>query len=719
MSKKRKKGGKRRKDNTSRNSTLMSAVRKYFKQNPKRKYSDKQVTKAFSSMASKKEVEEVLIKLYNTDFLLIGAGGKYQLNKTSESRSIEGIVDMTKSGNAYIVVEGMNKDIFVHARNNKAKAFDGDKVIVQKIPSNRRNRIEGTIVEVIERKRDTFICTFKLNDHFAFAVPVNEHIPVDFYIHKSKFEGAEDNDMVVVKMLDWPSTSKNPFGKVIEVLGSAQSSDIEMRSILVEHGFDLSFSEETMKFLKEIPAEISKSEIKRRRDFRSVTTFTIDPVDAKDFDDALSIQRLENGNWEIGIHIADVTHYVEEGSVLDNDAYKRATSVYLVDRVMPMLPERLSNELCSLRPNEESLCFSAVFELDEDAAIQSEWFGRTVIYSDFRFAYEEAQLVLDGEKHKYDNLLVALNKIAKKLNKKRFKNGSINFETKEVRFDLDDEGKPIGIKVKERKDAHKLVEEFMLLANKRVAHFVGKEKNKAGKNNFVYRIHDLPDLDKLEDLRLFASKFGYHLQFNNPNQISSSLNKFMKEIEGKPEQDLLQSLAIRTMAKAIYTTENIGHYGLGFDFYTHFTSPIRRYPDVLVHRVLQAVLDGKSTPKESFLEAKCKHSSERERAAMEAERESVKYKMAEFMQDKIGQQFSGVISGVKEWGIYVEIPEWNCEGMVRSSDLVDDIYFYNEKQMHYKGMNSNKIYQLGDNVEVIILAVDLAKRTIDMEIYNE
>lgn len=703
---------------------LSNVVLKYFNNHPHKSFTDNQIIAHFASVASKNEIERMLSYLVDSKKIGVDSNHKYGLfkkEKSSKKQLLTGVVDMTQSGNAYVILDiGDSKDIFIHKNNNKAKAFDGDKVSISILPmrSDRRRR-EGVIEEVLERKRETFIGTFFMNNDFAFVVPINEHIPIDFYIHKDKFNGAKDQDVVVVKFLRWSGNAKNPYGEVIEIMGQAKSNDVEMKSILIEHGFDLAFSKDALEELNSIPAKIPDSEIAKRRDYRGTTTFTIDPIDAKDFDDALSIRSVEDGLWEIGIHIADVTYYVKENSALEKDASKRATSVYLVDRVLPMLPERLSNELCSLRPNEDSLCFSAVFRMNDKGEIFNEWFGRTIIHSDRRFSYEEAQEILEGKNDSHEEALKMLNKIAHNLRNQRFKEGSLGFESTEVRFELDDKAKPIGIILKVRKDAHKLVEDFMLLANKRVAYFVGKTKNENGKNNFVYRIHDLPDEDKLEDFRLFAAEFGYLLQFKNPKQISNSFNKFMKEVEGKPEQNVLQNLAIRSMAKAIYSTDNIGHFGLGFPFYTHFTSPIRRYPDMLVHRVLQLVLEGKETPPEAVLEAKCKHSSEKERSAMEAERESTKFKMAEYMQDKIGETFDGVISGVKDWGIYVEIPSVNCEGMAKPQDLVNDNYVYNEKKKQYKGMISGHTLSLGDSVKVKVKAVDISKRIIDLNIVED
>ncbi|MBP6155104.1 MAG: ribonuclease R, partial [Chitinophagales bacterium] len=498
-------------------------------------------------------------------------------------------------------------------------------------------------------------------------------------------------------------------------LGNAGSNNIEMKSILIENGFFTSFPKQVLDEVDNLNLEISDEEKKGRRDFSKIPTFTIDPTDAKDFDDAISFREIEDGLYEIGVHIADVSHYVAEHSALEKEAFKRATSVYLVDRVAPMFPERLSNIICSLRPNEDKCCYAAVFKMDANAKVKDTWFGRTIIHSQKRFTYDEAQEIIEGQDGVFKNELLQLNGLAQILRTQRFKEGAIGFEAPETKFKLDDNGKPIGVYVKERKEAHLLIEDFMLLANKSVAAFIAKEKNKNGKVPFVYRVHDLPNEEKLIDFQLFAQKFGYKIQFDNPIQIARELNKLMKDIDGKPEQAVLQQLAIRCMAKAVYTTNNIGHYGLGFEHYTHFTSPIRRYPDVMVHRLLHKIMNDKKLPTQDELEYQCKHSSERERAAADAERSSVKYKMAEFLLDRIGEHFVGVISGVKNWGIYVELPAYNCEGMVRTESLRDDVYVYDERKMRMIGRRTDKVYQLGDKVEVKLTAVDIEKKTIDFE----
>jgi ribonuclease R len=695
---------------------LRGRLLSWFKENPGKSHSDVQVARKFSAHFGRNDIIRTLYSMVAQGLLTLNDTNKFKLKeayvpKAEFGQEYTGKVDMTKGGNAYVILEGDGKDVYVQSRHLH-RAMDGDVVKVTVVQKG-RGRPEGIVTEIVERHRTTFIGVVDKKKH-CFVKPDNQNINVDFFIPDEEIGSANDGDKVVVEMTHWPKSGRNPFGKITEVLGKAGNNDIEMKSLLVENGFFLHFSKEALEEAEALSDKISDEEIARRRDFRKVTTFTIDPLDAKDFDDAISIQKLENGHWEIGVHIADVSHYVPEGSALDKDAIKRATSVYLVDRVAPMFPEQLSNIVCSLRPQEEKCCYSAVFEMDEEGYVHQRWFGRTVIFSDKRFVYEEAQEVIEGQQEgPFRDELLVLNGIAKKLRAQRFKEGSVNFDTKEVRFKLDELGRPIGVFVKERKDAHLLVEDFMLLANKNVAQFVGQEKNPAGKTPFVYRIHDKPDENKLMDFSLFAARFGYRLQLDNPKVIAKELNKMMEQLQGKPEQNLLEQLAIRTMAKAVYTTNNIGHYGLGFTFYTHFTSPIRRYPDVMVHRLLDRVLKNQPLPKVEEIEQKCKISSERERAAMDAERASVKYKMIEFMEDRTGQVFRGVVSGIKSWGVYVELPEFNTEGMIRLDSFDDDKYVVDERRMEIRGIFSNKRFQMGDFIYVRLTGVDKEKKTID------
>ena len=713
MNKRKGKGGtiKPPKKNSAAKETLLA----FLKKNGGELFTQLQIIEKFQKIIPAPVLRITLDELLNKGQIEISSKGKYFLSaKGSKVQKIKepliGRVDMSKSGVAYITVEGFEKDFVVRPANT-GHALDGDIVEIQKLDRRGGSKPEAKILNVRERKREYFVCQMQVTPNHIFAVTTDPNVHVDFYIEKKKSKNAKHGEKVVVKMTEWAKTARNPMGEVVELLGSDGENDLEMKSILINHGFPISFPQEVLDEVNNLPTKISVAEIEKRRDFRAICTFTIDPADAKDFDDALSFQKLENGNYEIGIHIADVSHYVKEDSAMDKEAFKRATSVYLVDRVNPMFPELLSNIICSLRPKEEKLCFSAVFELDENANIKKEWFGRTIIFSQKRFSYEEAQDVLEGKMESpFKTELFKLNDLAKKLKAKRFKEGSISFESKEVRFKLDANSKPIGIFVKERKDSNMLIEDFMLLANKHVAQFLRK-------NNIqfpsVYRIHDVPDEEKLMDFQQFALQFGHHVRFNNPNQISEELNKLMANIQGKPEQGLLENLAIRCMAKAVYSTNNIGHYGLGFEDYTHFTSPIRRMPDVMVHRLLHAVLEKQKIINPHLIELKCRHSSEREKAAAESERESVKYKMCEYMLEHKGMELNGVISGVKSWGFYVEIPTLNCEGLVRRDSLKDDNYDFDEKRKQFKGQFNDKIYQLGNAVRIRVDNVDMINKTID------
>ncbi|PRY15012.1 RNAse R [Pontibacter ummariensis] len=657
-------------------------------------------------------VTDILKDLVRENKLLSVDSDKYMLNL--RVNIITGRVDLANSKYAYIVSEETEEDVRVF-REHLNYAMDGDLVKVEVLPTVRGGRAEGIVVEVLERTRTELVGIMELSKNFGFVVPDFKKLYFDVFVGESGLNGAQAGDKVLVKIVEWPKThGKNPTGEVVRVFGPAGEHEAEIHSIMAEFGLPFEFPETVEEEAESISDKITEAEIGKRRDFRDVTTFTIDPADAKDFDDALSIQKLENGNWEIGVHIADVTHYVTPKSILEKEAFHRATSVYLVDRTIPMLPERLSNGLCSLRPHEEKLTFSAVFELDDNGKLYDSWFGRTVIYSDRRFAYEEAQERIETGEGDFAEEINILNNIAKKLKDKRFKNGAISFETTEVKFKLDENGKPLYIYVKERKDAHKLIEEFMLLANKKVAEYVynlGKGKRRP---TMVYRTHGSPDPEKLSTFSLFARKFGYKV--DPDGDISEELNNLTEEIEGKPEQSVLQNLAIRTMAKAKYSTEPEGHFGLAFDHYSHFTSPIRRYPDMMAHRLLQHYLDGgKSEDKEEY-EERCRHSSEMEKRAADAERASIKYKQVEFMKDTIGNQYKGIVSGVTEWGIFVEIEENKCEGMVRLSDLNDDYYELDANNYRIIGRQSKRIISFGDEVLVEVKSANLNDRTIDLEL---
>lgn len=629
-----------------------------------------------------------------------GTGGKYVLGKA----------DITQSGAAFVMVDGQDKDVYVPAKFTR-NAMQGDEVKVRIITHGRRP--EGEIVEIIKRSQDSFVGRLDVLEKFAFFIADEKRLNTDVFVPMDLINGGKTNDRVIVRITDWGTGSKKPSGEVIEVLKGAQDANYDMKMILIGNGFSIDFPREVYNELAKVSERISDAEIARRVDFRDVLTFTIDPEDAKDFDDAISIRTLDNGNLEIGVHIADVSHYVREGSALDKEAERRATSVYLPDRVCPMLPEKLSNILCSLRPNEDKLTFSAIFELDAHHNIKTYSIAKTVIHSDRRFTYEQAQQIIETGEGDYVQELQLLNKIAKTLRAKRFKKGAIGFEKPEVRFKLDDTGKPISVYVKERKDAHLLVEDFMLLANETVAKF-GSQLHKGKKGPFVYRIHDAPDLTRLEQFSAIASRFGYSLKFDDAREVATTLNNLLKHIEGKPEQNVLETMAIRSMAKAIYTTKNIGHYGLAIEYYTHFTSPIRRYPDVLVHRLLEGILSGQQVPiDKEELEIRCKNSSLMERKAMDAEREATKYKQIEYLQDKVGNTYEGIISGVIARGIFVEISENKCEGMVSVELLGNEDFMYDEKMVRLVGTKTGTKFQIGDKVNIKILSADLILRRID------
>jgi ribonuclease R len=663
-------------------------------------------------------INAILEELEANDAVSQVERGKFKLKSTE--RYISGKVDMTASGTAYIISEESEDDVLVNAKKT-LNALHGDMVRVLLYPK-RKGKQEGEIVEVIERAKTEFVGTIQLSPRFAFLVPSNNKMHVDIYIPLEKLNGAKDGQKAIAKIIEWPKNGVNPIGEIKEVLGDVGDNNTEMHAILAEYGLPYHFPKDVERAADLIPIEITEEEIKKRRDFRDITTFTIDPVDAKDFDDALSIRKLKNGNWEIGVHIADVSHYVKPGSMIDIEAVSRATSVYLVDRVVPMLPEILSNNVCSLRPNEEKLCFSSVFEMTDEAEVVQEWFGRTVINSDRRFTYEEAQEIIESGEGDFSEEILTLDRLAKVLRANRFKKGSIAFEKMEVKFHLDEVGNPTGVYFKIAKDSNQLIEDFMLLANRKVAEFVGKQKESAeqtqklkekGQRAFVYRVHDKPNPDKLASFAEFVGKFGYKLNIKNEKAVADSMNNLLKEVNEKKESGVIELLAIRTMAKAIYTTKNIGHYGLGFEYYTHFTSPIRRYPDVMVHRLLQHYLDGGKSADAVKLEEDCVHSSDMEKLAADAERSSIKYKQVQYLKDKIGQEYDGKISGVTEWGIFVEIIENHCEGMIRLRDLTDDNYFFDEDNYCLRGKKNGKVLTLGDEVRIEVKRADLVKKQLD------
>ncbi|WP_133271161.1 ribonuclease R [Hymenobacter radiodurans] len=644
---------------------------------------------------------------------------RFRERPSSGGDIITGTVALATNKYAFVVSEESENDIRVFTDRLKF-AMNGDTVRVR-LRGERDGRPVGDVLEVVKREREEIVGQLTVqNAGFGFVSPDHRKMYFDVFVPHEGLKDARSGEKVLVRITEWPEDpGRQPVGEIVRSFGQAGENEAEINAIMAEFGLPFEFPQDVEEESEGISDRIQEDEIARRRDFRDITTFTIDPADAKDFDDALSIQKMENGNWEIGVHIADVTHYVRPESMLEREARHRATSVYLVDRVIPMLPERLSNGLCSLRPNEDKLTFSAVFELDENGKLYDSWFGKTIIHSDRRFAYGEAQERIETGEGDFSEEVNTLNNIAKKLQAQRFKKGAIGFETQEVKFQLDENGKPVGVYVKERQDAHKLIEEFMLLANRKVADFVFQKKKTKPRFTMVYRTHDAPDADRLQNFALFAKKFGHDLNLDNPKKLSNELNSLSENVVGKPEQNVIQTLAIRTMAKAKYTTEPLGHFGLAFDHYSHFTSPIRRYPDMMAHRLLEHYLQGGKNVEAEPVEEECKHSSEREKLAANAERASIKYKQVEYMAARVGEQFKGVVSGLTEWGMYVEVEENKCEGMIRVSDIPGDFFELDKDNYRLVGQRTKRIIQFGDELQVIVKAANLLDRTIDFELVDE
>lgn len=718
----KRKRGKPKKKKDFFNETILQLFRK----NNNQLYNYKQIAAklGFDDANSRNSIIKSLQKLKAQNQIVEVERGKYKI--TPSQNYFTGIVDITSKGRGFVMVDELEEDIVI-SNKNLNKALHGDLVEVYVFKRKRSGKREGEVTQILKRKRTEFVGTIEVLEKFAFVSCPGYQLYTDIFIPISKINNAQNGDKVLVKMEGWEAHSESPIGSVVKVLGKAGEHQTEIHAILAQYGFPYEFPDAVENYANALDTSIQPAEINKRRDFRDILTFTIDPKDAKDFDDALSFQQLENGHFEIGVHIADVSHYVQPGSILDDEAFERATSVYLVDRVVPMLPEILSNNACSLRPKEEKYTFSVVFEINTKAEIINTWYGRTVIYSDARFAYEEAQHIIETNKGEIPgnisltgnayfvekelvNAILKIDELAKILRKNRMKNGAISFDKVEVKFLLDKNNNPKGVYFKESKDANKLIEEFMLLANRSVAQYIGKQNPK---KTFVYRVHDEPDEEKIAALENIIKRFGYKLNTRDRKSTATSLNKLLEDVVGKKEQNLVDTLAIRSMSKAVYTTQNIGHYGLAFDYYTHFTSPIRRYPDVMVHRLLQHYLDGGKSAKEDTYEQKCSHSSDMENLAANAERDSIKYMQVKFMLDHKDQEFLGVISGVTDWGIYVEINENKCEGMVRLADLKDDHYTFSREDFAVIGSKTKNVYQLGDEVIVKVKNADLVKKHLD------
>ncbi len=701
-------------------SFLQSSIINHFESSPNQLFNYKQVAKSLGDSGNehKKYISGILYKLAKEGILIEAYKGKFKLSPAYLDKQkhigpfITGIVDMKQTGKAYVITDDLLEDVRISS-NNTGYSLHDDLVKVRLFPRRKGKKIEGEIIEVIRRSKTRFVGIIHRTGSYYFLLADNKNMPFDIFISKDHILNARDGDKAIAEIIDWSAPSKNPFGKIVEVLGRPGNNEVEMHAILAEYGLPASFDDDVVNEATKLSGSISDIEVARRRDFRQITTFTIDPADAKDFDDALSIEVLDGGGYEIGVHIADVTHYVQPETIIEKEAQNRATSVYLVDRTIPMLPEKLSNDICSLRPHEDKLCYSVVFTITETARIQKKWIGKSIIRSAHRFNYDEVQEIIDSGQGKFHHEIAILNDMAQIIRKRRMQAGAIDFDRQEVKFNLDKNGKPLGVYFKIQKDAHKLIEEFMLLANKTVAEKVGRIRSKQKPKTFVYRVHDIPNPEKLNTLAVFVDKLGYKIKTDTRKNIATSLNRLLKDTQGKGEENLIETLSIRTMAKAEYSTVNIGHYGLAFDHYTHFTSPIRRYPDMMVHRLLDAYEKGMPSANQAIYEELSKHSSAMEKLAQEAERDSIRYKQVEFLSDKIGEEFEGLISGVSKWGIYVEITENKCEGMIRLRDMDDDYYYLDEDNFRVIGYNSHREYKLGNQVVIRLKRADLLKKELD------
>ena len=706
------KQGKRKGSKRIKKEDMLASVVEFFNQDRKRAFNYKQVAHGVGATTTpqKQMVFQLLEGMAEQNFLIEVSPGKYKAN--SRGTEVIGRFERRVNGKNHVITDD-DESIFI-AERNAMHAMDGDRVRVLVYAKRRGHDAEGEVVEIVEKTPQIFVGTLEVQKNFALLLTDHKELAKDIFIPKKAIKGGKTGDKAVVRITEWPDRARNPYGEVVDILGPAGENNTEIHAILAEFGLPYRYPEAVEKAANKIPDAITDEEIAAREDFRQVTTFTIDPKDAKDFDDALSIRRLSNGNWEVGVHIADVSYYVKPGSIIDKEAESRGTSVYLVDRVVPMLPERLCNEICSLRPDEDKLTFSCVFELNGNAEVQKSHIARTVIRSNRRFAYEEAQEVIETGEGDYKEEILALNDLAQKLRKRRFDNGSINFDRHEVKFDIDESGKPIGVYFKVSKEANKLIEEFMLLANRTVAEFIGKPRDGKKPKAFVYRVHDLPDPDKMASFAAFITRFGYKIKTEGSKaDLSKGINSLLANVQGKPEENLVETIAIRAMAKAVYTTVNIGHYGLSFDYYTHFTSPIRRYPDLMVHRLLERYMAGGRSVNVQSLEDECKHASDMEQLAANAERASIKYKQVEFMGERLGEEYDGVISGITEWGLYVEINENKCEGLVPIRDLEDDYYEFDEKNYCLMGRRKHRIYRLGDPIRIKVARANLERKQLD------